>query len=128
MARHRFKQLPPVTAIRAIRTIKTINTLGDEVARRAGMLGLTLTELAARIGIHQTRLAHIVEKPMVTERAFHAICRGLGIQPAEWDDWDELFGRKASTLQLARQMRRNVTLGEKNERPKKRSGRQRSRC
>jgi transcriptional regulator with XRE-family HTH domain len=102
-----------------MRTIRTINTLAAEIRRRAAMHGMNMSQLAAAAGWSQSRLAHLLEGEAITERAFHRICRGLGIQPAEWDDWDELFGRKETTLQLARKLRRNVALREKNERSEK---------
>lgn len=92
------------------------------------MLGWGMCRLAEEMGVHQSHLAHILEGEAITERMFLLLCKGLGIQAAEWDDWDELFAPKETPLQLSRKLRRNVTRREKSERPEKRAGRDRPRC
>jgi len=72
---------------------------------RAAALGLTLTEVAQRMGTSKQELNHLFSLPRMPERTFLRLSAALGMQA---DDWDRPLPRPGTPLEKVRRMRRNV--------------------
>jgi len=69
------------------------------------MLGLSLTEVAARMGRTPGLVTHLVRAYAIADWRFAALCRALETSPAEWGQG---WGKRPNRAQLVRRWRRNL--------------------
>jgi plasmid maintenance system antidote protein VapI len=79
--------------------------LAAEVTARAAAQGLTLTDLAARMGVGKQHLNELFSAPAITERSFLRLSAALGMQLS---DWDQPLPRRRTPLEQVRRMRQKV--------------------
>jgi len=104
------------------RTIRTINTLGAEVELRAARIGLSLTEVARRMGITSAGLTHAFTRATVGEAFFLRLTRALGMRAG---DWSVPLPARPSRAEILERMQANVAARngtEKTERSRKSGG------
>lgn len=98
---------PPVVEVIRIQKlmIRKVSTLAAQVVERAAAQGLSLRQLAERMGLDRQRLNEMLARRELAEKHFLRLTEALGMQA---DDWDHPLPRRRTPLEQVRRMRQKV--------------------